>query len=194
MSKIRLSTGQSWSEKWPGYINCGGGTLRLPFEWNGKNVNRYVLEKECSQCRKLHLQDRNNSRTAKNSFCSNECRKAHVSASIRGKRYVKDRTHGRGHHILVKMPDHHRACSHGYVFEHVLVAEEKEKRQILKHERVHHINCIKSDNRPENLFVCSNDREHFAIHGTLNDCVPELIEMGVLQFDAESKCYKVIKS
>lgn len=188
-----LINGQSWSSKWPGHIDCGNGKLRFPSEWNGKKVNRYVLEKSCSQCGKLHLQDRNNSRRAKNNFCSTECKSAHVIASGRGLKFIKNRTHGRGHHVLVRLPDHHRASIHGLVFEHILVAEEKEQRPILKHERVHHINCLKSDNRPENLFVCSNDKEHFSIHGTLNDCVADLIEMGALRFDHEAKCYRVVK-
>jgi endogenous inhibitor of DNA gyrase (YacG/DUF329 family) len=193
IEKVRLSTGQSWSEIWPGFIHCGDQTYRKPFEWNGEIRNRYVLEKKCSQCGSLHLQDRNNARRSKNSFCSKECKANHINDERRGSKFIKKRTHGRGHHVLVKMPEHPRASRHGCVYEHILVAEETIGRPILPTERVHHINCVKNDNRPENLFVCSSDTQHFSIHGSLNDCVAELIEMGVLTFDHSSLSYKVIK-
>jgi hypothetical protein len=122
-----------------------------------------------------------------------ECKAQQIAAQTRGNKMIKRRTHGRGAHVLVRQPDHPRAGIHGMVFEHVLVAEKKIGRPILRHERVHHINCIKDDNRPENLFVCANDREHFLVHGTLNDCVAELLALGVLVFDEASKSYKVIK-
>jgi hypothetical protein len=194
MQGVRLTPGQSWSLKWPGHVECGNGTLRRPYMWKGKVVNRYVLEKQCSYCQVLHLQDRNNARKAKHAFCSAECRARHTSAKTKGSRFIKKRDHGRGHHILVKAPGHHRASRQGCVYEHILVAEETIGRPILGHERVHHINCIKSDNRPENLFVCSSDKEHFLIHGTLNHCVAELFLMGVLEFDTETKSYKVNRS
>jgi hypothetical protein len=91
------------------------------------------------------------------------------------------------------MHEHHRAGRHGTVFEHILVAEQKIGRPIERHERVHHINCIKDDNRPENLFVCADDREHFLIHGTLNDCVAELLASGAIVFDEDAKTYRVVK-
>ena len=66
-------------------------------------------------------------------------------------------------YVLLLMPTHHRANKSGYVFEHIVIAEEKIKRPILREEEVHHINEIKDDNRPENLLVMKK-YEHKSLH------------------------------
>jgi HNH endonuclease len=48
-------------------------------------------------------------------------------------------------------PDHPRAGKGSYVFEHVIVMEEKLGRYLLPGESVHHVNGLRDDNRPENL-------------------------------------------
>lgn len=53
-------------------------------------------------------------------------------------------------YILVKMSNHPRA-SRNYVYEHILVWERVHNRPLPKGWIVHHINGIKSDNRPSNL-------------------------------------------
>lgn len=52
---------------------------------------------------------------------------------------------------MVRLPDHPRSRSGGYVFEHILVMEERLDRHLLPDENVHHLNGIRDDNRPENL-------------------------------------------
>ena len=64
------------------------------------------------------------------------------------------------------MPEHERSNGNGFVFEHIVIAEEKYGRKIGVKEAVHHINGIKSDNRPENLIVFSSSGEHTAFHHT----------------------------
>ncbi|HZQ86957.1 MAG TPA: HNH endonuclease signature motif containing protein [Acidimicrobiales bacterium] len=60
------------------------------------------------------------------------------------------RTRHKAGYVMVRAPDHPRACL-GYVFEHILVAEELIGRFLMEGESVHHINGVRDDNRPENL-------------------------------------------
>jgi len=53
---------------------------------------------------------------------------------------------------MIMKKEHPRAKSNnGYVFEHILVMEEKIGRMLFSNENVHHINGIKDDNRIDNL-------------------------------------------
>ena len=54
------------------------------------------------------------------------------------------------------------------VAEHVLVAEKIIGMKLPTGAKVHHINGKRSDNRPENLFICKDEAEHHLIHMRLN--------------------------
>lgn len=72
-------------------------------------------------------------------------------------------------YVLVRKPDHARVDVRGYVYEHILVAENMLGRPILPTERVHHADENKSNNDPNNLIVTANDTEHFVYHRKRTD-------------------------
>lgn len=64
-------------------------------------------------------------------------------------------------YVVIRNKEHHRSVN-GYVFEHILVAENKYGRPITRSEDVHHIDGNKLNNHPDNLEVLSK-REHAKI-------------------------------
>jgi len=78
-----------------------------------------------------------------------------------GGRYMAGRNQA---YVYIWSPQHEGATKQGYVMEHRLVMEKKVGRPLTKSEIVHHINGVKSDNRPENLVVASSRGEHTRQH------------------------------
>jgi hypothetical protein len=68
-------------------------------------------------------------------------------------------------YIMIHLPNYPRARSTGYVPEHIFVFEMFHQCCILEWGVVHHINGIKTDNRPDNLMLVTN-RQHRLIHST----------------------------
>lgn len=67
-----------------------------------------------------------------------------------------------GYWIIYK-PKHPYATKQGYVMEHRLVMENKLGRYLKPEELVHHVNHVKTDNRPENLEIY-NRSDHVHNH------------------------------
>ena len=65
-------------------------------------------------------------------------------------------------YLAVKMYSQNRKSY--YISQHRLIAEKILKRFLYSSEIVHHINEIKTDNRPENLYLFNSRKEHVKFH------------------------------
>ena len=88
-----------------------------------------------------------------------------------------------GAYVRIHKPNHALADKTNYVYEHVMVmydllgSDEFYRRGGY----VHHINGIITDNRPENLWVCTQ-KEHHQLHAVLQSIAFGLLRSGVITF------------
>jgi len=86
-----------------------------------------------------------------------------------GKRLSKDG------YVQIYLPNHYRARQCGYVYEHILVAEKKYRKQIKRNILIHHLNGVRDDNRPENLvLVNNNNHDRLSIRHALQKRIRQL--------------------
>ena len=71
-------------------------------------------------------------------------------------------------YILIYSPNHPNYDSRKYVLEHRLITEKCLGRYLTKEEVIHHINGIKDDNRPKNLYLFESTSEHTKFHHLKN--------------------------
>jgi hypothetical protein len=74
------------------------------------------------------------------------------------------RSNEQNEYILIYYPSHPYKTKTGYVYEHRLVAEKCLGRYLTPEEVVHHINSIRDDNRPENLYLFETQQKHITFH------------------------------
>jgi hypothetical protein len=193
-----LKKGEAYSTKYAGYIQKENGVLkkqRVYFDKKSgkmKSGNSYFVETKCAVCGSDTLQDLSNQKRSKSksACCSRECQNKIRERQDGFKKYKRGTIDS---HVMVRARLHKNADGMGYVPEHRLIIEEQIGRHLDKKEIVHHINLVKSDNRIENLVLFKCSRDHFLSHGSLNKCVKQLIDVGVLYFDRSNNTYQVVK-
>ena len=91
--------------------------------------------------------------------------------------YKGGRTYRKDGYVLILMPGHPSATrkGKGYIFEHRYVCEAILGRFLDKEETIHHINEVKDDNRPENLYSFPSNKSHRAYHILIKDNLIEPI-------------------
>lgn len=132
---------------------CGGGFELLPCQL-GRGRGKYCSkecahtamqrgsELHCSWCDSVFYRAASEQSRAETYFCSKSCYQEHRAAYIKSSTYKKD---GRRH-------------------EHRVVAERILGRTLKSEEVVHHIDCNKHNNAPENLVVFPNQSLHSRCH------------------------------
>ncbi len=76
---------------------------------------------------------------------------------------------------IIYLPDHPKAMTssnwNGWVYEHIVVAEQKKGRPLGDNEVVHHLDFDRSNNRSENLLIIDRG-EHSKLHAWLDKGAP----------------------
>jgi hypothetical protein len=125
-----------------------------------------VIACVCIQCNKSFETPAAWIRKGGGKFCSRRCHNAAQTGTGISR-------HGDGY-LLLKKPDHPRASSAGFVYVHILVAEQKLGRPLFPGETVHHRDHNVLNNEPENIEVFESRGEH-----TRHHCLERAIDSGV---------------
>jgi CheY-like chemotaxis protein len=105
----------------------------------------------CPACRRRASRDRYVCGGSKQPT-SETCRACQPTSGADNGNWRGGKTYHKAGYVMRRTPGHPRARAKSpYVFEHVLVMEEKLGRYLLEDESVHHVNGVKDDNRIENL-------------------------------------------
>lgn len=129
-------------------------------------VNKYYRKRHKEKGRKRYpntcivCNTKFNSARRLSNYCSNKCiaHREHNGNYKGGKRVQSNG------YVLIYSPDHPYKSKTNTILEHRLVMEKKIGRYLKPEEVVHHRNCIRDDNRIDNLYLFKNSAEHTKHH------------------------------
>lgn len=87
----------------------------------------------------------------------------------------------------IPMPDGSRKT----IWRHIEVMESIIGRTLHEGELIHHIDCNKGNNEPDNLWLCDSISKHGKAHRSIEKLLPELIRNGIVYFDRTGGVYKI---
>ncbi len=102
-------------------------------------------------------------------------------------------------YIVVYMPNHPKAMKsqnwEGYVYEHIVSAEDKLNRATNKKENVHHLDLNRKNNNPENLIVLEKE-QHTCLHSWIDKGMPinKKSNINPTRYCANPTCDRIVQS
>lgn len=120
------------------------------------------LEKPCQVCGKTFYYWPSQAKYSAMKFCSHKCARS-IRKGVNAPCWKDGLKKTKDGYVQIHSPYHPNATS-GYVLRSRLIAEKHLCRFLTKNEVIHHINGIKDDDRPENLYLFEHQAGHARYH------------------------------